>query len=402
MEGESRSMIGAGDGARIAFLNWRDCRNPEAGGSEIYVETVARALAAGGNDVTIHAASFPGSPDEEWVHGVRIVRGGSKLGVYPRALQRLRSGSLGSPHVVVDVQNGIPFASPWARVAPTVVLVHHVHREQWPVVFGPVRSRVGWWVESRVAPWIYRYSRYVAVSESTRAELADLGIDPGRIRVIHNGIQPREHPAMPSDAAPRILVLGRLVPHKQVEHALRAVARLRPEIPDLRLSVVGDGWWDTELAREAARLCIADAVEFHGFVDDATKQHELGRAWVLALPSLKEGWGLAITEAAAHGVPSVAYRAAGGVTESVSDGVSGILVEGGEEQFTSAIRRVIVDQSLRARLSVGATALAGRFTWESTASAFASTLSEACGRPIRVGAQCPEAELEVVAGASAL
>ena len=72
---------------RVLFCNWRDTRHPEGGGSEVYVESVARALAAAGDDVTRSCA--PGirarSPDE--VHeGVRYHRVGSKLGVYPRVL----------------------------------------------------------------------------------------------------------------------------------------------------------------------------------------------------------------------------------------------------------------------------------------------------------------------------
>lgn len=392
MGGEARPT--GGGAATILFLNWRDCRNPEAGGSEIYVETVARALAAGGNDVTIHAAMYPGGAAEEHVDGVRVVRGGSKLSVYPTALHRLRRGDLGCPDVIVDVQNGIPFSSPLAGVAPTVVLVHHVHREQWPVVFGPVRSRIGWWVESKLAPRVYRRAPYVAVSEATRRELVGLGVEADRITVIHNGIQPRALVPGARSPAPRILVLGRLVPHKQVEHVLRSAARIRDHIQDLSVAVIGDGWWRDDVVEEAQRLGVEDIVEFLGFVDEETKQHELQRAWVLALPSLKEGWGLAISEAAAHGVPGVAYRSAGGVTESIRDGASGLLVEGGEEEFTAALDLLLADSPLRARLSAGALEQAGRFSWESTASAFAAVLSRTSGRHVPVGRISDESALQ--------
>jgi hypothetical protein len=78
---------------------------------------------------------------------------------------------------VVDVQNGVPFLSPLVRRrTPVVNLVHHVHREQWGVVFGPTVARAGWFLESKVAPRVYGRSRYVAVSESTRDELGGLGV----------------------------------------------------------------------------------------------------------------------------------------------------------------------------------------------------------------------------------
>lgn len=370
---------------RVLFLNWRDTRNPEGGGSEVYVESVARALAAAGHDVTVFCAAYPGAAADEVRDGVRFVREGTKLSVYRRARHALRSGRLGTPDVVVDVQNGIPFLAPWATRAPVVVLVHHVHREQWPVVYDPVRARVGWFVESRLAPAVNRRCRYVAVSEATRAELAALGVDAEAISVVHNGAEVDLAPARP-DPEPRVLVLGRLVPHKRVEHVLDAAAALRHRYPGLRVAVVGDGWWSDRLRAHAAAAGVDDLVEFTGFVDEARKVDELARAWVLALPSLKEGWGLVVTEAAARGVPALAYADAGGVNESVVDGETGLLVPGGPEQFTAALDLLLSDAELRGRLGAQARARAAAYSWDDTAARFADVLALALadghdGRP---------------------
>lgn len=378
----------------VLFLNRRDCANPEGGGSEIYVETVARALAAGGTAVTLRAGDFPGALAEQHLEGVRVLRRGSKLGMVPQSWWELRRGRLGRPDVVVDVQNGLPFGSSQAGPTPTVVLVHHVHREQWPVVYGPVRSRIGWALESRLAPRLYRGCRYVAVSETTRSELACLGIDPARIEVIRNGVQavpggPRPRPA----ADPTVLVLGRLVPHKRVEHVLEAAAVLRHEIPRLRVRVVGDGWWRERIAQRVAELQLEATVDLVGFVDEATKAAALAQAWVLAMPSLKEGWGLVITEAAAHGVPAIGYRAAGGVAEVIDHEASGLLVDGGVPQFTAALRRLLTDEALRTKLAAGAAHRADSLSWQRTADAFAATLSRVCGAPMRAGLVTSEALL---------
>ena len=91
------------------------------------------------------------------------------------------------------------------------------------------------------------------------------------------------------------------------------------------MAVVGDGWWSASLAEEAERLGVTDLVEFTGFVDGRPSTASSPRAWVLALPSLKEGWGLTVVmEAAGYAVPTVGYAAAGRVAESVVDGVTGI------------------------------------------------------------------------------
>jgi glycosyltransferase involved in cell wall biosynthesis len=363
---------------RVLFCNWRDTRNPEGGGSEVYVENVATALASAGHDVTIACAAHDNAPADEVVDGVRFVRRGSKLGVYPQVFLAQLLGRLGRFDVVVDVQNGIPFASTLAGRTPVVVLVHHVHREQWPVVYGPVRARIGWALESRVAPLLYGRSTYVAVSQATRHELVELGVDARRIHVVHNGVERPVREAEPAER-PRILVLGRLVPHKRVEHVLATAAELRADHPGLRVAIVGDGWWAPELVAEAERLGVSDLVEFVGFVDEEAKHEELARAWVLALPSLKEGWGLVVMEAAGYGVPTVAYAAAGGVAESVVDGVTGLLAED-PAAFTAAVRRLLEDPELRCRMGVAASARTWEFGWDTAARSFGRVLASAAGR----------------------
>lgn len=363
---------------RIAFLNWRDTANPEGGGSEVYIEEIAKRLVRRGHEVTLVCAAHDAAPGLEVREGVRIVRRGTKLTVYREARRLLRSGALGDVDVVVDTQNGIPFLSTWAVRVPVVVLVHHVHREQWPVVYDPLRARIGWWIESRVAPQVYRDCRYIAVSGSTADELVDLGVDRARISVVHNGVTGAPpHEALPRDSQPRVLVLGRLVPHKRVEHVLRAAGRLRPRFPGLRVAVVGDGWWAPELVRAAADAGVTDMVEFAGHVSEVEKAQQLERAWVLALPSLKEGWGLAVLEAAASGVPTVAYRQAGGVNESVIDRATGLLVDGGEGAFADALAAVLGDDELRARLGAGARKHAAQYSWDESAKAFEDVLEDA-------------------------
>ena len=124
-----------------------------------------------------------------------------------------------------------------------------------------------------------------------------------------------------------VAVVGRLVPHKRVEHAIDAVLELRARHPGLRLHVVGGGWWEARLHEYAERLGAGDTVVFEGHVDEARKHEIYERAWLLALPSLKEGWGLVVGEAGMHGTPTVAYREAGGTQESVVDGYSGVLAD---------------------------------------------------------------------------
>ncbi len=379
----------------VLFLNWRDTRNPEGGGSEVYVERVAGELARRGHRVTLFCAAHAEGPAEEITGtGVRVLRRGGRHTVYLRAALTYLAGFLGigpmsrrhgRPNVIVDVGNGLPFLSPlWSR-CPVIALVHHVHREQWPVVLSPRLARVGWWIESTLAPRVYRRCRYVTVSGSTRDELAVLGVDPERVSIVHNGTPdmtttgPVERTAHPS-----LVVLGRLVPHKQVEVALDAVAALAGELPGLTLVVAGQGWWERDLRAYAAELGIAERVRFAGFVTEQEKRTLLSEAWVALTPSLKEGWGLTIVEAGAVGTPTVAFRGAGGVEESLVDRRTGLLADDPAD-YTAKVRLLLTDDALRAAMGAAARAHAASFTWPAAGERFAALVS---GAP-RVPAPAP-------------
>lgn len=353
------------DGRHVAMFSWRDVGNPEAGGAELYLDRVAAGLVAAGARVTVFTAAYAGAPRRETREGVTYVRRGGKLSIYLWGALLLLLGRLGPVDAVVDVQNGLPFFTCLTTRRPVVVLVHHVHREQWPVVYPGLLGRVGSWVESRLAPWLYRRRQYVAVSRATRDELVDLGVSPDRVAVVHNGADPVVGPRPARTEHPSVCVVGRVVPHKRVELAVDAVLALRATYPDLRLSVVGSGWWSGELAAYVSRKGAEDMVELLGWVDEAAREEVYERSWVMALPSLKEGWGLVVTEAAQHGTPTVAFRGAGGTTESVVDGESGILVDS-VAGFVGALDDILGDEVLRKELSEGARWHARRHTWEQT------------------------------------
>ncbi len=370
------------DALRVLLLSWRDSRHPEGGGAEVFLERIASGLRSRGHEVTIRCAAYRGALREEVVDGVRFVRRGGRFSVYPRAafgLLRRRRGY----DVVVDVQNGVPFWAPLFTRAKIVNLTHHVHREQWGVIFGPLAARFGWWLESRLAPRVYRRCRYVTVSRATRDDLVGLGVRAASIGVVYNGhdvVADDDLVPLPRSAHPTLVVLGRLVPHKRVDLAIQALVALRPAVPDLRLVVVGHGYWEPYLRGLAARLGVSDAVAFTGYVDEPTKHRLLAGAWLHVLPSVKEGWGLAVIEAAAHRIPTVAFRSAGGPVESVLDGETGLLVDDAEG-MTEALRLLLTDGDLRRELGDRARRYADGFTWAGTVTAFEAELCLAAGRP---------------------
>jgi glycosyltransferase involved in cell wall biosynthesis len=365
----------------VLLLCWRDTGHPQGGGSETYLQRIGAQLAEAGIDVTLRTARYEGAPRRDVVDGLHISRAGGRYTVYIWAGLAMVASRIGlgplrrsRPDVVIDSQNGLPFLARLAFGRRVVVLVHHCHRDQWPVA-GPFLARFGWFVESWLSPRLHRDNQYVTVSLPSVRDLVDLGVDANRVAVVRNGLDEAPPHTLTGErsATPRAAVLSRLVPHKQIEDALDAVAVLRTRIPELHLDVIGGGWWQDRLVRRAEQLGISDAVTFHGHVDDVTKHAVVQRCWVHLLPSAKEGWGLAVIEAAQHGVPTIGYRCAGGLTDSVVDGVTGVLVDS-QDELVDRFEQLLTDRVLRDELGAKAAARSREFSWPQSASAMRTVL----------------------------
>ncbi|OFU57515.1 glycosyltransferase family 4 protein [Corynebacterium sp. HMSC11E11] len=380
---------------KILLLCWRDTGHPEGGGSERYLERVAEHLAEQGHRVVFRTAAYPGAPKKSERAAVRYSRCGGNFSVYVRAWGAMLAARVGlgpiaralggRPDVVLDTQNGIPFFASVFSGRPTVVLTHHCHREQWPVA-GKLVGMVGWFIESSLAPAVQRSCRYITVSRPSADDLQGLGIEGDRISIIRNGVDPVPEVAVDAertvsqdpcavDGGPRLVTLSRLVPHKQIEHAIDAIAAINPTYPDAVLDVVGSGWWSDELLAYAEKQGIADRVVFHGQVSEEEKHLILSRACVHVMPSRKEGWGLAVIEAAQHGVPTVGYRSSAGLQDSVVDGVTGLLADT-PAGLVESVGSIVGDPDLRAFLGAEAKKRAETFSWDATARAVEQVLSD--------------------------
>lgn len=365
----------------VLLLCWRDSEHPQGGGSERYLERIGAELVQAGARVTLRTARYPGSTVTEIRDGIRISRGGGRLTVYPRALGAIFAAKFGcgplagiDPDVVIDTQNGIPFFARLATAAPVVVLVHHCHRRQWPVA-GAMLGKVGWLIESRLSPWVHRRSQYLTVSLPSAEDLVPLGVGAERVAVVRAGTDPLPLVAPVDRDPPRLCVLSRLVPHKQIEHALEVVARLSESHPDVVLDVIGDGWWSEELRTRTTELGVGDRVIFHGHLSEVDKHRVLAGASLHLMPSRTEGWGLAVVEAANHGVPTVGYRSSRGLTDSVVDGVTGILVDGVDE-LTTTTAQLLDEPQWCQELGAKARQRAGDYSWSAAADGVTHVLTE--------------------------
>ncbi|MCW2761002.1 MAG: hypothetical protein JWR85_1203 [Marmoricola sp.] len=363
-------------GVRVAVVNWRDPWHSLAGGSERYAWEFANALSDAGARVEFLSARDAHQGPGERRGDIEVRRGGNQFSFYPWVWwQLLRRTLVGRGYdVVVDAENGIPVFSPLLlpRRSVVILVMHHVHQEQFRTYFSPPLAGLGRWLEGWLMPRVYRRVRTLAVSDSTHHEMvAQLGWRRP-VEIVHNGADTPAHVGGRPDPE-QIAVLGRLATHKRIDLVIRAVERVVAERPSLRLDIVGKGPEESRLRALTAELGLGEHVRLHGFLDEDDKHLVLGASAFHICASDAEGWGQVVVEAAAYGLPTLARRVPG-LCDSIHDGETGWLVdtEGCDEAgvvnaLVAGIRAALQElEEPRAQEAYAARcrAWADRFSWK--------------------------------------
>jgi glycosyltransferase involved in cell wall biosynthesis len=371
---------GPGDlrGARIAVANWRDPWHPQAGGAEQYAWEVARGLAGQGAEVRFVTARAPGQARRETREGVQVTRMGGQFSVYPLVLGWFLAHRR-TLDAVLDCQNGIPFFTPCVlpgRV-PVLCVVHHVHTAQFGLHFPWWLARAGRLLEGPVARLAYRRHACVAVSPSTVSAMRERLHWSGDIYLVWCGVSTSPGAAAPGPQAQpgrgSLVWVGRLVAHKRAELLLPVAERLQDT--GIGIDVVGRGPAARSLAASVARRGLAGTVRLHGFLPQEEKQAIVARSALQVSTSRGEGWGLCVLEAAALGVPTVAFDVEG-LRDAVRDGRTGWLVRDGEQlgDVVERALRELADPVRRAAISAACRAWASQFSWDRTTARMATLI----------------------------
>jgi D-inositol-3-phosphate glycosyltransferase len=397
----------------------------DAGGMNVYIESVARKLAEQGIDVDIytrcHGRNLP--EVQELEAGTRIiqVQAGPCAPVVkedlPSLLPSFLDGVLahaaqegdGQPHrhSPYDVVHSHYWLSGWVGSrakqiwgAPLVTSFHTLGRVKNTST--PPGETLEPDVRLRGEQRVVRVSdRILAPTTAEADDLVDLyDADPGRIRVVAPGVDGRifaPRPKAEAKASLRLtdvrllLFVGRLQPLKGPDVAIRALAetiRRAPELSrDLVLAVVGgptgvapDRDQVSALMHLAAEAGVADRVMFFPPQPHERLADFYSAAEAVLLPSRSESFGLVALEAQACGTPVIA-AGVGGLRYAVADGISGVLVRGHEPgDYAEAILRLLRDDVLSSAMSRGAVRHAAQFTWEATAAGLGAVYRELAER----------------------
>jgi len=346
-----------------------DIKNPEAGGAEAFTHEVAKRLVKKGHPVTLFVRNFKCAKPRDNIDGIEIIRAGGKYSVYSQAKKYYNREFRGNIDLVIDEINTKSFMTIKFAKEQVIAVIHQLAREYWFYETPFPMSYIGYhFLEDR---WLRSYTDVpvVTVSDSTKRDLEDLGLK--RIFVVHNGLNVEPVVEIPEKSEkPSIVFVGRMKRAKRPGDVVEAFRIVREKIGDAELWMVGDGYLRRMLESRAG-----SHVRFFGYVDSETRDELVRRAWVIAVPGVREGWGQVVTDANALGTPAVGYDVPG-LRDSIRNGFNGLLVESGPEALADGMMRVLSNAGLREDLSRNAIEWAGRFSWDKTAEEFLNVVEE--------------------------
>lgn len=357
------------------------------GGAERVTQTLARRLHEFGVHVEVGCLRAPGPiGDALRREGVALASGLGPRRADPRHVLHVRrwlQGVGADVVLILDHSNALFFGRIAARSlgVPAVVAVHRTRRADGSPSLGRI--------DRLLLPWT---TAVLAVSEGHARYLHDVeGVDAGRIRVVHNGVDP-EHFAGASDPdrrrtarraldlpddAPVLGVVAALRPEKNHEALLDALAR--PELAAVHLVAVGDGPRREALEARSRELVVDARVRWTGWRDDVVDVLAAIDALVLPSHPNVETFPVCVLEAMAAARPAVATRV-GSLDEMIEDGRTGWLVPAGDpDALAAAMVEVVTDAGERARRGEASRrVLRDRFDEKDMVEKVARILREAC------------------------
>lgn len=368
----------------ILILNWKDIKHPQAGGAEVIAFELARRMVQKGNSVTFFCQSFKGAASNEEIDGICVIRKGNKFSVYLHSFFYYISLVV-KPDKVIDMINTICWQTPlYVDRNRRIAYLNQLAKNVWFYELTLPKAILGYLFE-RLEYFTYKTTTFICYSESTKKDLTGLGIPSSHIRTFNIGIDHKRYfPIKNKSETPLFILVSRLVKMKRAILAVKAMNVVLQRYPDSKLLIIGNGPQEGELIGFVKKNRLSANVKFvtknNFFFKKSIKDLKvkfMQEAWCLLMPSVKEGWGLVVTEAAACGTPAIVSNATG-LRDSVINGKTGIVISKNPtpHELAEAMIFFIKDGNLRETLSKNAVIFAREFTWERSFKEFWKILGE--------------------------
>lgn len=328
---------------KLLWFAWKDLCHPQAGGAERVNEEIAKRLARDGHEVILLVGGFKGGAPDEQREGYRIIRLGNRYTVYWYAYRHYKKHLKGWADLVIDEMNTVPFFCKYYVRERNILLSYQLCREIWFYQMSFPLSWIGFVLEPFYL-WLLRDRQVITESESTRQDMLRFGFDKKSISIISIGIlaTPVEHlDDVEKFQQPTLLSLGAIRAMKRTLDQVKAFELAKKQIPTLQLMIAGnaEGSYGKKVLRRIAASEYTQDIKYLGSVNEAKKTELMQKSHLILVTSVKEGWGLIVTESNSQGTPAAVYNI-DGLRDSVLNGKTGVLTT--KNNPASLAREVVV------------------------------------------------------------
>ncbi len=313
----------------IVWFSWKDIEHPKAGGAEVITDQLLSRSVADGHEAILVCSGFEGGNSETIRNGYKIVRVGNRVTVYYEAWRYYRRNLKNWASFVVDECNTVPFFASWyVGKKPGILLFYMLCRRIWFYELPKPLGLIGYIVEPVYLRLLKRWS-VITISASTKQDLIRNGFKAKNITIIHIGINTKPVSSLEKIKKykePTLLSFGSVRSMKRTIDQIQAFEIAKRTIKNLELKVVGDynGSYGAQVIKIISNSIYKKNISLLGQVDADLRSELMRRSHLLLVTSVKEGWGLVVTEAASQGTPSVVYDV-DGLRDSVKPSQSGIV-----------------------------------------------------------------------------
>lgn len=315
----------------ILVFNWKDIRHPQAGGAEVVTHELLKKLALDGYQVTLLTAQYADSNEKDIIDGINIIRvGKSKFGHYFAAAAYYKKYLKNKFDVVIEEVNTIPYLLGLYKGKENFYLFYHMlAREIWFYEMVQPLSTIGYLIEP-IYTWLQgRFgAKLITISQSSKDDITRFGYNPDDIYIISEGIDNKPlknlDDSLPKENDFTVLFHSSLRQMKRPIEVFKAFGIFAKDHPEAKLWISGGGD-QTKLRKYAEENDFINSVTFWGRTSQEQKLELMQKASVICSTSIKEGWGLIVTEANSMGTPAISYDV-DGLRDSTSAGM-GIVCE---------------------------------------------------------------------------
>lgn len=354
---------------KILILSWRDIKSPFSGGAEAFTYENAKRWVKWGHEVTWFTSDFGDCVKDETIEGIKIIRRGTEVSVHYQFFRQYKKFFKDKFDLVIDQINTIPFLTPLYVKEKKVALIFQLARGVWFYeTFFPL-SLLGFIAEYLYLK-IYRNTPVMTISESTKQDLLNLRFSK-EIAILPVGIpfKPLEQ-LCDKESDPTLIFVGRLRKSKRIHHIIEAVHLVKNKFPNIRLRIVGSGGkpnYRKKLDNLIIKYNLQDNVLFYGYIDEQTKLNLVKQSYAIVVTSVREGWGLVVSEANALSVPAVGYDVPG-IRDSVINGKTGLLTrQNNPQSLARAIVDLLSEKDSYLKMCENALEFSKEFSWDKSA-----------------------------------